>query len=51
MANEMKRQEKIMSKKEVQELLSSCFSSGKLQQLLQKLGHLNSESASLVLAK
>jgi hypothetical protein len=51
MATEMKEQEKVIYKKELQELLSSDFSSGKFQQVLQKFTHLNSESAPLVLAK
>jgi hypothetical protein len=51
METEIKRQEKIIFKKELQELLSSDFSSEKFQQVLQKFTHLNSESAPLVLAK
>lgn len=47
----MKQQEKVIFKKELQELFSSNFSSGKFQQVLQKFAGLNSETTPLVLAK
>jgi hypothetical protein len=50
-AMEIKKQEKIILKKEIQQLLSSGVSSRKFQEVLNKFSDLKSESAPLVLAK
>jgi hypothetical protein len=47
----IKQQEKIILKKEVQQLLSSDISSRKFHEVLKKFSDLKSESAALVLAK
>jgi hypothetical protein len=47
----IKQQEKVILKKEVQQLLSSDISSRKFQEVLKKFSDLKSESAALVLAK
>jgi hypothetical protein len=50
-AMKIKQQEKIIRKKEIQQLLSSGISSRKFQEVLKEFSDLKSESAALVLAK
>jgi hypothetical protein len=50
-AMEIKQKEKIIFKKEIQQLSSSGVNSRKFQDVLKIFSHLKSESAPLVLAK